>query len=113
MAAARPNVLRPFKQGYNEIPRPIPQSVMSRALAASVAEDITPPAGSSYVIFSCTGNFYVQPYATATVPADVTDGTASELNPSGYEFNTNNLPTFSVIAPAACVITAAFYSSPQ
>jgi hypothetical protein len=110
MAATRPSILVPFKQGYGEVPRPIPRSVMARSLAASTAEDITPPAGSRYVIFSCTGDFYVNPYATATVPGDTTDGTAAELNPAGYEFNTNELPTFSVISSGACVITAAFYS---
>lgn len=110
MAATRPGSLIPFPVGYSEIPRPISQSVMSRALAASVAEDITPPAGSSRVVFSATANFYVNAYATATVPADVTNGTASELNPSGYSFNVNELPTFSVISDVACVITAAFYA---
>lgn len=110
MAATRPALLRPFKQGYSEVPRPIPQSVMARSLAASTAEDITPPAGSRYVLFSGTADFYVQPYTTATVPGDTTDGTASELNPSGYEFNTDNLPTFSVISAVACIVTAAFYA---
>lgn len=110
MAAARPATLRPFFAGQGEVPRMIPQSVMSRSLAASTAEDITPPTGAKYVIFSATGDVFVNPYATATVPGDVTDGTASELNPSGYQFNPNELPTFSVISPAACVITAAFYA---
>jgi hypothetical protein len=111
MAASRPGQIIPFKQGYGEIPRPIPQSVMSRALAASVAETITPPAGSRYVIFSYTDNTYVNCYTTATVPGDVTNGTASELNPSGYEFNTNDLPDISVISAAAAgIVTAAFYS---
>lgn len=109
MAATRPAELVAFPQGYNEIPRPVPQSVMSRSLAASTAEDITPPTDARYVVFSATANYYVNAFATATVPADVTNGTASELNPSGYSFNPNELPTFSVISPVACVITAAFY----
>jgi hypothetical protein len=108
--AARPATIVAFKQGYNEIPRPIPQSVMARSLAASTAESITPPAGSRYVIFSANVDFYVNAYATATVPGDTTDGTASELNPSGYEFNPNELPTLSVISAAAGIITAAFYA---
>lgn len=110
MAAARPAVIVAFKQGYGEIPRPIPQSVMARALAANTAEDITPPAGSRYVVFSGNADFYVQPFGTATVPGDTTNGTAAELNPSGYEFNPNELPTFSVISAATCIITAAFYA---
>ena len=48
---------------------------------------------------------------TATVPAaDVTSGVASELNPSGYEFNTNELPDISVISAGAGIVTAAFYA---
>lgn len=109
MAAARPGELVPFKQGYGEVPRPIPQSVMARSLAASTAEDITPPAGSRYVIFSATAAFYVNCYAAATVPGDTTDGTASELNPAGYEFNPSELPTISVISAVPCVVTASFY----
>lgn len=110
MAAVRPGSLVPFKQGYGEIPRPIPQSVMARSLAASTAESITPPAGSRYVIFSSNVDIYVNCYATATVPGDTTDGTASELNPAGYEFNTNELPTISVISASAGIVTAAFYA---
>jgi hypothetical protein len=112
MAAARPATLVPFKEGYNEIPRPIPQSTMARVLAvASTAESITPPAGARRVIFSYTSNTFVNCYATATVPADTTDGTASELNPSGYELNPNELPTISVIsAVAGAIVTAAFYA---
>lgn len=112
MAAARPGQLTPFKQGYGEIPRPIPQSTMARSLAANTAESITPPAGSRYVIFSYGAGMdvYVNCFTTATVPGDTTDGTASELNPSGYEFNTNELPAISVISASAGIVTAAFYS---
>jgi len=110
MAAVRPGALVAFKQGYGEVPRPIPQSVMAVSLAASVAESITPPAGSRYVIFSSNVDFYVNCYATATVPGDTTDGTASELNPAGYEFNKDERPTISVISEAAGKVTAAFYA---
>jgi hypothetical protein len=110
MAASRPGIINPFRQGTSEMPRLIPTKVNARALAASTAEDITPPAGTRFVIFSCTAPFYVQPFGTATVPGDTTDGTAAELNPSGYEFNPNEIPTFSVISASACVITAAFYA---
>lgn len=109
-AALRPGLLAPFPQGRNETPRPFPVSVMARALAASTAETITPPAGSRFVIFSSNVDFYVNPYTTATVPGDTTDGTASELNPSGYQFDPNILPDLSVISAAAGIITAAFYA---
>ena len=109
--AARSTILAPFKQGYGEVPRPISQSVMARSLAASTAESITPPAGSRYVVLSYTHPTYVNCYTTATVPGDTTDGSASELNPSGYEFNPNELPTISVIsATAGAIVTAAFYA---
>jgi hypothetical protein len=107
--AARQGLLSAFKQGYNEVPRPISQYVLARSLAASVAESMTPPADARYVIFSCNADFYVNNYTTATVPGDVTDGTASEMNPSGYELNPAELPTISVISASACIITAAFY----
>lgn len=110
MTATRLATMTPFPQGYGEIPRPLSTSIMARALAANTAENITAPAGSTRVIFSCTANFYVNPYTTATVPGDTTDGTASELNPSGYSFSAGELPVFSVISDAACVITAAFYA---
>jgi hypothetical protein len=43
------------------------------------------------------------------VPADVTDGTASELAPVAYQL-TPDVTTISVISPSACVITASFYA---
>lgn len=113
MAATRPGAIVPFKQGYGEIPRPIPQATMARVLAATVAETITPPAGSRYVIFSYGAGMdvYVNCYATAATPvADNTAGTAPELNPSGYEFNTNDLPDISVVSATAGIVTAAFYA---
>jgi len=110
--AMRPATITAFPLHYSEIPRPIPQSTMSRALAvASTAESITPPTGARFVIFSYTHPTYVNCFTTATVPGDVTDGTASELNPSGYAFSPNELPTISVVsATAGAIVTAAFYS---
>lgn len=116
MAAVRPTALIPFPQGTSPIPRPIPAQIMALSLAASVAESFTLPTVTSgqvparYVVFSCTSNYYVNCYATATVPGDTTDGTASELNPSGYQINPTEPVTISVISAVACVITAAFYA---
>jgi hypothetical protein len=108
--AMRPATITAFPLHYSEIPRPIPQSVMARALAASTAESITPPAGSRFVIFSANVDIHVNCFTTATVPGDTTDGTASELNPSGYMFSPNELPTISVISASAGIVTAAFYA---
>jgi hypothetical protein len=108
--AVRPPVLLPFPQGNSPVPRPIPSVVNANSLAASVAESITVPTGARYVLFSCTANFYINCYTTATVPGDTTDGTASDLNPAGYQLTPNEAVTLSVISPSACVITASFYS---
>lgn len=88
--------------------------VQSKALAASVAESFTVPADALYVAFSCTANFYANYATTATVPGDVTDGTASELNPSIRKLRTQAgaaIQSISVISPDACVITASFYKT--
>jgi hypothetical protein len=99
---AIPTTLIPFPQGNSPVPRPIPSYVLARALAASVAESFTVPTTMvpipRYVIFSCTANFYANCYTTATVPADVTDGTASELAPVAYQL-TPDVTTISVISP--------------
>jgi hypothetical protein len=114
--ATRPTVLCPFPQGNSPIPRPIPNSVQSVALTANVAVSITVPNTSAtvppakYVIFSCTGNFYVHCFTTATVPGTITDGSAPELNPTAYQLPANDVTTISVISPVACVLTAAFYA---
>lgn len=108
--AMRPATLLAFPLHYSEIPRPIPQSVMVRSLAASTAESITPPAGARFVIFSSNVDFFVNAFTTATVPGDVTDGTGSELNPAAYMFSPNELPTLSVISASAGIVTAAFYA---
>lgn len=115
MAAVRPPVLLSFPQGNSPVPRPIPASVMAVSLAAGVAKSFTLPVTTTgvparYVIFSGTGNYYVNCYATATVPGDTTDGTGSELNPSAYQITPGEPVTISVISAVACVVTAAFYA---
>ena len=81
--------------------------INSKVLAAGVAESDTVPADAGKVYFSCTGNYYVNTRATAVVPTDLTDGSASELNPIGYMVTPGE--TISIIAPAACVITLAYF----
>ena len=109
MAAQKPATMNPWPQGTSLVPRPIPSQVNANSLAANTAESITVPTGAKYVVFSCTSSFYVNCYTTATVPGDTTDGTASELNPTGYALTPNEPVTLSVISASACVITAAFY----
>lgn len=93
--------------------RSAPTYVQARVLAAGASETITLPAGTKFVIFSATCNFYAKNGASAAVPAaDVTDGTASELNPAAWYF-TNASTQVTVIADtASCVVTASAYTGP-
>jgi hypothetical protein len=106
----------PFDQAkrFSSQVRPVPAYVNARVLAAAVAETITPPANSRFVVFAANCNFYVKVggSAAATPAADITDGSASELNPSAYYLNPAS-PSISVITPdSSCILTAAFYTGP-
>ncbi len=83
--------------------------VLARSLAASTAESITVPTGARFCLFSANGDFYANYTTTATVPGDtaLADATASELNPAMRFIS--GVTTISVIAPAATIITAAFW----
>lgn len=89
---------------------PFPSAYIdARVLAANVAESHTIPATATRVILSGTCNFYAKPGGTAAVPAaDVTDGTASDLNPSGYTFSGQT--AIGLIAAETCIVTLRFYS---
>lgn len=81
----------------------------ARVLAANTAEDITVPTGAKWAIFSANGDFYARVGGTATVPAaDVTDGTASMLNPTLR--NVEGVTTISVIASEARVVVVGFFA---
>jgi hypothetical protein len=56
-------------------------TIMARSLAATTAETVTIPAGANYVIISPSTSLYFRmgTSVAATVPGDVTDGTAAEL----------------------------------
>ena len=81
--------------------------VNARSLAAGVAETTTVPANAGKVFFSASGNFYALNNGSAAVPGDVTDGTASELNPACWSVAPGDV--ISLIAPVACVVTLAYY----
>lgn len=81
--------------------------VDAKSLAANVAKTFNIPLGAKYVVFSSTSNFYVMAGGAAAVPGDVTDGTASELNPSMLMIEAYT--TIGVISPAASVVTASYY----
>lgn len=94
--------------GAKNLLRRMPDYVDARVLAASVNEDHTVPADAKYVIFSAEADFYAKKGGTATIPgADVTDGTASELNPAGYDIE--GVTTIGLISGVGQTITMAFY----
>jgi len=84
-------------------------------LAAATAKSITIPTGSKFVILNALDSYgasvgiYLNVGSTAEIPAgDVTDGSASEINP-GVRYIAG-ATTVSVISPVACYVSAAFYN---
>lgn len=87
--------------------------VNALSLVAGVAERVPIPQGLTFVIFSCTSNYYAKvgdSSVTAAVPSDITDGTASELNPLSYNLNGNAGWThISVVSASNSIATMSFY----
>jgi hypothetical protein len=82
--------------------------VTCAVLAAGVAETVTIPTGARCVIFSSNADFYVNWTTTAAVPvADITDGSAPELNPSSRQ--TAGVTSFSIISPTTCIVTMSWF----
>ena len=92
------------EQGYF---RNTPSYVDARDLAANTNETHTVPTGADFVIFSGSGDFYAKKNGAAAVPGDVTDGTASELNPKQWYLD--DTTSIGLIAPSACKVTLTFY----
>jgi hypothetical protein len=88
----------------------VPGWIDARVLAANTNETHTVPAGAQFVIFSANGDFYARYDGNdAAVPSsDVTDGTASDLNPTMRHLA--GVTEIDLIAPAATVVTMMFYS---
>lgn len=97
-----------------------PDYVDARVLAANTAEQHTIPTFTDHlgntktarhVIFNATADFYAAygTNPTAAVPAaDVTDGTASELNPT-IRFLDGADTKISLISAGTCIVTMAFF----
>lgn len=92
-------------------------TIDAKVLAAGVAESETVPSITSNgttgkaktVLFASTCDFYADVNGTAAVPsADVTNGSASELNPT-VRYLGGDVTTISLISADACVITMSFY----
>lgn len=88
--------------------------INTRVLAANTAETFQAPAGAKYVLFSADGDFFSKIAASSTaaaVPAsDVTDGSASELNP-GMRTLPVDQAYISLIASEARIVTLSFFSN--
>lgn len=82
--------------------------VLSKALAANVAEAFTVPAGARIVVLSGNVDFFADFTTTAAIPGDVTDGSASCLNPAAR--SCKGLASISVISASEGIITAEFWS---
>jgi len=83
--------------------------VDARVLGVAIAESHTIPTGAKYVMFSANGDFYANFAGAAAIPAaDVTNGTASILNPQLRAIGAAT--AIGLISPAACIVTMEFYS---
>ena len=88
---------------------PVSSYINNYALVANTPVSITPPGNSELALFKGTANFYVRVAGAAAVPAaNVTDGTGAELNP---DLRYIAGATISLVAPANCIVTIAFYET--
>ena len=101
--------MRAGANGELTFARSAPLYIDARDLAANTNETHTVPAGADFVIFSADGDFYVKPNGAAAVPGDVTDGTASEMNPKHWDLN--GVTSIGLISSAARKVTLSFYKS--
>ena len=104
-----PLTLRRGANGEPTFARSAPTYVDARDLAANTNETHTVPAGADYVIFSSDGDFYAKPNGAAAVASDVTDGTASELNPLIWDLN--GVTSLGLISASTRKVTLSFYKS--
>lgn len=64
---------------YTDFPvRPNSDTINAHVLAAATAEPDTIPTGAKFVVIKSTGPAFFRVGATATIPADTTDGSAAE-----------------------------------
>ena len=101
-------ILPDMGKGFSSYFIRAPSYVDARSLAANVAETHTIPTGYNAVIFSSScAAFYAKPGASAAViAADVTDGTASFLNPTQWFLG--GATQLTLIAPTTCLVSLAW-----
>ena len=106
-------VMPDMQRGFASYIRAVPIYIDARVLAANVSETVTIPvtgnAANTAVFSANCAEYYVKAGASAAVPAaDVTDGTASAMNPSSYWFP-STVTQFTLISPTSCTITYEWY----
>lgn len=87
-------------------------TINALSLAASTQERTAIPSGASFVIITSTSDIYAlagNSSVAAAVATDVTDGTASELNPGTLLLDGTHTH-ISVISEVAAKVTFAYYS---
>jgi len=105
----------PFSPGSSPTRVPSTDGVMARLLAVAAAETIVVPSGARYVRLVATQDIYAtygSTAATASIPGDTTDGSASELLPYGrdhWRFFGSDVTGISVIASSTPIVTATFF----
>lgn len=97
--------------------RPVSTYVNARVLAANTAETETAPTFTSVsstsfrlavIVSASCADYYININTTAAVPAaDVSNGDASERNPTSYDVAQGE--DFSVVAPTTCIVTFSYY----
>ena len=92
---------------------PFTDTINALSLGAGVAETMAVPSGAYFVAMSATADFYAKWTAAGTaatsaaVATDLTDGSASCLNPTLRRVSPGD--SISVISASACVVTFEFF----
>lgn len=100
------------ERGQNTYARPPSDTVNARLYGGAAAEVTTIPTNAKFAVFSSTVDFYAKPDAAAAVPTDdVTDGSASEMNPTIWDVE--GLSTIGLAVGAAGIVTIAYYGGTE
>lgn len=90
---------------------PFPRYIDALSFAAATAESWTVPSEVGYVVISSTVPFYFNFDATATVPADTADGSASGYVAQAVEGIVESGKTISILPTGAGVVTIFCYKT--
>lgn len=99
------------QQGGDSTPIRVPPAwVNKKTLTANTHYEDTVPTGATMVLISSNADLFVNLNGNAST-SDASDGTGSELNPEGYGWNldTGNPTSISVISKSAADVTFSYY----